>query len=273
MCAANVERTVSFWTAELKAANRALGHIDTKALQRYVEKVVVFSHANPGSDLGPDCSVFFAEYAGLLASQGRFDFALRYLKGSNQLENILIDRLYHAGNKVVGSRPPAFPFERINVTSGVAATAAVAARPAAAQAATVDPRKAQQAVGAQPAQQRGFAQHQPQQVQQQAQPVQPAAAAAAPGGVLPPGWVQGVDPASGRPYYFNQATNQSQWEPPALPPAPTLPVSTPSMPAAAPYQQQQQQYQPMPAVHAGPAVITTTPFLLSLLSNLTIPKK
>ena len=59
MCAANVIRTVGFWTAELNAANAALGRMDTKALENYVEKVVVFTHANPIDTLGPECSAFF----------------------------------------------------------------------------------------------------------------------------------------------------------------------------------------------------------------------
>lgn len=32
--------------------------------------------------------------------------------------------------------------------------------------------------------------------------------------VLPPGWSEGVDPSSGRTYYFNAATMASQWTPP-----------------------------------------------------------
>ena len=32
---------------------------------------------------------------------------------------------------------------------------------------------------------------------------------------LPPGWISGVDPASGQTYYYNEQTGQSQWEPPA----------------------------------------------------------
>ena len=33
-------------------------------------------------------------------------------------------------------------------------------------------------------------------------------------GNLPPGWVSGVDQASGQTYYYNEQTGQSQWEPP-----------------------------------------------------------
>jgi len=32
---------------------------------------------------------------------------------------------------------------------------------------------------------------------------------------LAPGWITGIDPASGATYYYNEQTGQSQWEPPA----------------------------------------------------------
>lgn len=56
-----------------------------QALQLYVEKVVVFTQANPVKDLGPECSAILADYAGLLASQGRLDVAATYLKGCQYL--------------------------------------------------------------------------------------------------------------------------------------------------------------------------------------------
>ena len=56
-------------------------YFELQALQLYVEKVVVFTQANPVKDLGPECSAVLAEYAGLLASQGRLDVASTYLKG------------------------------------------------------------------------------------------------------------------------------------------------------------------------------------------------
>jgi len=59
-----------------------------------------------------------------------------------------------------------------------------------------------------------------------------------PGGVqlnktLPPGWRQHVDPSSGAPYYLNESTGQTQWEPPALqmvPPPPPPPPGAPPLP-------------------------------------------
>ncbi len=254
MCAANVIRTVGFWTAELNAANAVLGRMDTRALENYVEKVVVFTHANPIESLGPECSAFFSKYAELLASQGRLSVALSYMKGHNMAENILIDRLYHAGEKPPGSRPPNFPFPRTPLeavqqvatpstptskavlaganpaaTAGAAAvnkgargssttvnTAALAAATAAASA-TSNP----SAYGAN--------------TQQQNAAVAAAPAAAAGAYVLPAGWLALVDPTSNHTYYVNQATGQSQWEaPPSAAPAPApTPVSVAPTPATA----------------------------------------
>ena len=115
MCASDVPRTVGYWTEEVNAANNALGYVDTIALQQYVEKVVIFTTANPTPDLGPECKRLFAEYASLLASQGRLDVASRYLTGASLAEQVLMDRLYNAGSKPAGSRPPPFPFEKIAV--------------------------------------------------------------------------------------------------------------------------------------------------------------
>ena len=57
--------------------------IALQALQLFVEKVVVFTQANPVAELGPECSAVFAEYSGLLASQGRLETAATYLKGNS----------------------------------------------------------------------------------------------------------------------------------------------------------------------------------------------
>jgi hypothetical protein len=78
--------------------------------------------------LGVECSSLFAEYAGLLASQGRLEEAATYLKGVSLEENILIDRLFNANNnKSAGSRPPPFPFEKILVEKARPKVAAVIA--------------------------------------------------------------------------------------------------------------------------------------------------
>ena len=119
MCAVNVPKTIGFWVSQLEDSNAKLGYTDTVALQRFVEKVVVFTEANPVSDLGADCVKFFSEYADMLSSQGRLNVAARYLRDDGPVTAVLRDRLYHAGTKPAGSRPPAFPFEKIVVGSGV----------------------------------------------------------------------------------------------------------------------------------------------------------
>lgn len=51
------------------------------------------------------------------------------------------------------------------------------------------------------------------------------------GGGLPPGWSSATDP-SGRTYYVNSATNQTQWDPPVAPKAP--PAGSMAMPGGLP---------------------------------------
>jgi len=232
MCAANVARTVDFWSAELETANKKLGRLDTAALQRFVEKVSVFTHANPlvGSTLSDVASKNFATYADLLASLGKLNEASKYLQTAGSADPILIDRLYHGGNKPAGSKPPAFPF----VKTVVDYCPTVIPEKEKARLAEIDAQaKATAAIAAQNA----FV----------AQPVNdvtsmigsaaktPVAAvpAAAPANQLPPGWVEAFDQASGYKYYVNQATGQSQWEAPPMPKPVVTPVKSV---AAAPVQ-------------------------------------
>lgn len=231
MCATNVPRTVAIWTQELKAINTSKGGdlLDRKALHEYIEKVRVFTHANPCNDLGADCSFFFSEYASILASQGRLDIAGRYLKGDNAVENILIDRLYHAGSKPAGSRPPAFPFTRVTVNANASPIQQTQQNVIKQRATTAGPHAGAHAGG--PAVSNVTASLASLQVQantaatQQQQHVPQIAPVAVPSAqlALPPGWLQLQDPSSGRPYYVNQATSQSQWEPPAAAPTVTAP--------------------------------------------------
>ena len=239
MCAANVPRTVEFWTAELNAAHELLGHFDTQALQNYVEKVVVFTQANPVDSLSAECSNYFARYAELLANQGRLNVSLSYLKGQNQSESILMDRLFHAGDKknAAGSKAPPFPFARISVERGEEPVVVMQTKSqtmtnsnsyssAAKQSTTVERSNTVGATksrtlsnAAMATASNGFSPSVSVLPSQQ----QPSSAPA-----LPPGWLQLVDPTSGHPYYVNQATGQSQWEPPiaAGPVAPIAVAST-----------------------------------------------
>lgn len=255
MCATNVERTIEFWAAELKYCNDVKGSTDTVALQQFVEKVVVYTSAHKVDDLGANCSKYFAEYAGLLASQGILDVAPNYLKGNSDDEVILRDRLFHAGPKqVVGARPPAFPFEKVNVVAvnpaSVAANMAIPDGNVAANTfANPSPDVSQQ----QTQQQQTQATLQQQQVQatqqQQApQPTQQQQSSQGQQGGLPAGWIQLVDPSSNRPYYVDQSTGQSQWEPPTPVAQPVpVPQQTKVQPAVQ-QQQQQASFQQLPTV-------------------------
>ena len=259
MCATNVERTVQFWAAELQRRNEQKGATDTLALQEFVERVVVYTSAHKVDDLGPICGKIFAEYAGLIASQGILDVAPQYLKGSSDHENILRDRLFHAGPKqVVGARPPPFPFDRVNVAvsssraapgklPGDASTAAnTFSKPAASSASRSNqsrenqrvPQPHQQQATMQPQEQPQHLHHQQQQQQQPQQQQQQAG-----GDGLPPGWLQLVDPTSNRPYYVDQSTGQSQWEPPSPAPQPQMQSQVPQQ---QPLPQPQQQKNPVP---------------------------
>eukprot|EP00602_Paraphysomonas_sp_CaronLab_P005046 CAMPEP_0185030580 /NCGR_PEP_ID=MMETSP1103-20130426/17560_1 /TAXON_ID=36769 /ORGANISM="Paraphysomonas bandaiensis, Strain Caron Lab Isolate" /LENGTH=1052 /DNA_ID=CAMNT_0027565771 /DNA_START=108 /DNA_END=3263 /DNA_ORIENTATION=+ len=254
MCATSVSRTVGFWVDELRAANAAAGHMDTMALQEFVEKVIVYTRANPSDSLGEACSVYFAEYAKLLASQGKLDVAPNYLKGDHIEEQILRDRLYHGGSvKPVGSRPPPFPFEKqiINTSNEGKKSSGTLALPSHAKSSSSD-------VGSSTLNPQKQQQHQQMQTQQpstmQAVPSSPTSPS------LPPGWLQLVDPNSNRPYFVDQSTGQSQWEPPQAQ-SQVSPAPMPSpVPVTSPAVQQQQQQQPITSSpHGGGMRPATAP--------------
>lgn len=248
MCAANVPRTVAFWTAELDAAHASLGHFDTKALQNYVEKVVVFTQANPVDSLSAECSNYFARYAELLANQGRLNVALSYLKGQNQSETILMDRLFHAGDKdrkAAGSKPPPFPFTRINVERGELVVVEAVKGPSsqtmtnssAAKVSTTTTTTASNIAGATAAAKSrtlsnaGTSNGNGLQFNPSSAPIAASQQPSMTTPAMPPGWLQLVDPNSGHPYYVNQATGQSQWESPVAS-SPVAPVPVASSGAA-----------------------------------------
>lgn len=277
MCAADVGRVVQFWTEELDEANMRLGKVDTLALQDYVEKILIFTQANPVEKLPVECGRYFASYAELLANQGRLTQAMTYLKGDAQPVAILVDRLYHAGNKPPGSRPPTFPFHRLQVDANVVAANAAATNKgtvvgantaanvfgSSSSSAAVGKSSVTPTAGANTLNRTAAVAstvtnpYQPQVVHQQQQPQQqqqqqlaqtqtqqvaplPAAPAAPKAPSLPPGWLQLLDPASNLYYYVNQATGQSQWEPPAMVPEVIAP---PAAPAANPQFAQPQQFE------------------------------
>lgn len=252
MCANNVPRTIKYWTEELVEANNRLGQLDTQALQDYVEKIMVFTHYNPTENLGVECGTFFARYGELLVNQGRLTSATTYvMKGSSTAEHILMDRIYHAGSKPAGSRPPAFPFTKTTVdavSATAAATVAKGPRSAVAIAAATGSTASTAYDNPAPAVRSNFAPHpantraNPMSAEKAAAPTPtPVPAPTTP--MLAAGWLQMFDPNTNHPYYVNQATGASQWEMPqaaptaALPPTPTAAVAAVSSPMAAPYPQ------------------------------------
>lgn len=275
MCATNIAKTIDHWLAELENINNVKRTLDIVALQEFMEKVVIYTHASQTFEMSDQCGYYFAKYASLLASQGKLDVALQYLKGNTPDEVVLRDRLYHAGgHKPAGSRPPPFPFAKINVVAAVPQThdaslstpygagvgrvrsasqdgthnKAVNAKVGSVASHAGQQQAAHQSVQHSSAhhfnqQERHAVQQQPViQQQQQAQPVrqvqpatttpvaQPAATTPAAPSLpsLPAGWLQLVDPSSNRPYFVNQASGQSQWEPPAPAPVEQFVAPTPT---------------------------------------------
>lgn len=245
MCATNVERTIEFWATELKAHNNAKGSTDTVALQQFVEKVVVYTSAHKVDDLGVNGSKYFAEYAGLLASQGVLDVAPDYLKGDSPEEVVLRDRLFHAGPKqVVGARPPVFPFERVTVqavsSAAVGANSAGFSEASSAASTFANPSGVQAQPQVQAVEQEKKQVNTPSKQPQQQQTIPQAAQ-----GGLPAGWIQLQDPTTNRTYYVDQSTGQSQWEPPVPVSTPVpVPVSVPSVEQQSVPQGHQQLQQP-----------------------------
>lgn len=303
MCAININQTIANWIINLKQSIYSNNNnVDIYALQEFIEKVIIYTQYNSQGTENPsppqlsdECMYFFTEYSKLLASQGKTNVAAKYLKSNTLDEQILRDRIYHSEYlKPMGSRPPPFPFESVVVN------AAVQVDPksqvpnqvhAKARGASID-KTHQQPTNAAPHQK--AATHVPQATQQKAamvpqahqqgivqaavqsqaqttsqQPIQaqqhiPVASPQTP--QLPPGWLQLVDPSSGRPYYVDQATGQSQWDPPAPITAPLAPVvqvpqATMAAPATVSHSPQLKEeviQQPQPVPIASKAMPTTS---------------
>ena len=243
MCSMNLSKTIALWVGDLRADSAAARGVDRSALWRLVTKVVVFTQSNAGLDLGPECADLFSQYAHVLASHGRLDTAPRYIRGENQSEAVLRDRVFHASARPAPGRPPAFPFARVAVLPGLQQPGAGDEaplrspsqdragmgrsgsggdlRPSALSRGVSSEREA--VAGVVLRREASVVQPQAQSYTQPQVQQRPVLETPLP---LPPGWVQLVDPASGRHYFANQATGATQWEPPTPSPvrAPALVV-------------------------------------------------
>jgi protein transport protein SEC31 len=258
--------------------------------------------------LSNECLYYFTEYSKLLASQGKTSVAGKYLKSNTLDEQILRDRIYHSEYlKPMGSRPPPFPFESVvvNTTAQIAPQSQVPSQvhnktrsgsvdkslpqqqvigggvnnPAKqAQGVSAHMPQAHQAQGGIPQAHQAVQKQPSQQTIQQQQhiPVAPAAPTQAP--QLPPGWIQLVDPASGRPYFVDQATGQSQWDAPVAPQpvAPVLPVPQLAAPtssqqtfhqAAAAQHREEMPTQPAAVTAFTPAAAAVSPVAAAVMAN------
>jgi protein transport protein SEC31 len=200
MCAANVPQTIRFWTEELNDANRLSGQLNIAELQDYVEKILVFTHVNPVEDFGIECGQYFARFADILANQGRLTDAAMYLKGDSLPIRVLSDRIYHAGTKPAGSRPPPFPFSKNYVDNGSVPTHSGGVQVSASNPKQTD--TASRLVVNSTTSSNKYPT-----TSQTPAPVAPS--------ILPHGWIQLVDPVSQKPYFANQITGLTQWEPPS----------------------------------------------------------
>lgn len=244
MCAMNYGKVIALWVDDLRGSSGFHGTVDNSALWRFITKVVVFTQNSPNIDLGTECAEYFSLYAHILASHGRLDTAPRYIRGDNLAEAVLRDRVYHASPRPVGHRPPVFPFSKVIVSAQGAAPSAspqtnslpsgvYSRQPSSGSIGHVPtnelargtsiPNRSREssyetpsvavssrsAWESSPASNVGGASQT--QSFQQLPPQQPV------GQSLPAGWMQLIDPSSGRPYYVNQALGISQWEVPSSP--------------------------------------------------------
>eukprot|EP00977_Amphora_coffeiformis_P021084 scaffold8828_cov204-Amphora_coffeaeformis.AAC.5 len=280
ICAMDFEAVVTYWKAEMMSDagdgangdNFDVDSIDWRLLHDFCTQVSILQQACPHAALPQDAAQLFTQYAKLLADEGLLAAAAAYAK-----DGILQDRLYRSRSSpaclaAMQNQPPAFPFQmqQVDACRGVVnmaeqRQAAEQARIAAEQQAEYQrqqaeyqkqaeyqrqQREAQQAAQAeQRAQQQAAQLAQQQQQQQQSNGFSHQAPAPAVLGGLPDGWMELQDPSSGRPYYYNQTTQETTWERPA-PVAAPVPAPVPTPP---PHQKQQLQQQQMPEITQTPS--------------------
>eukprot|EP01035_Chromulina_nebulosa_P017943 gene17943-23567_t len=126
------------------------------------------------------------------------------------------DRLYHSSNKPSNLRPPVFPYTKVDVK--------IVSTP-------VDS-KPKPIITTNPTSNSNVVDRKAKLVSSVNTPASVS--------TLPSGWLELTDPASGRLYYVNQATNQSQWEYPVIPENKPIQSQPQTIPQAKP-----QGYQPL----------------------------
>ncbi|CAG8591763.1 13128_t:CDS:10 [Ambispora gerdemannii] len=126
----NLENVVNIWIAEQEEEEQDKEHLDSpysyhaKTLQNLIEKVTVFRKA---IDYLATLYQKYAEYAAILAAQGRLSSALKYISlipleyqsdDTQELQDsltIIRERIYNSGVDVGNTKPPTFPFEQVFV--------------------------------------------------------------------------------------------------------------------------------------------------------------
>lgn len=259
ICAMDFESVVTYWRAEM-LGNRGDGDnstVDWRLLHDFCTQVSILQQACPHATLPDDAAELFTKYAKLLADEGLLAAAATYAK-----DGILQDRLYRSRSSpaclaAMHNQPPTFPFQMQQVDACRGVVNMTEQREAAEQARIAAERQAeyqrqqaeyqkqqaeyqrqqreaqQAALAEQRAHQQTEQQAQQQRQQQQQQKQHPtngygnqAAPTPATVGGLPEGWMELQDPSSGRPYYYNQTSQETTWDRPT-------PVQIP-VPAAAP---------------------------------------
>lgn len=243
MCALSLNKAVKYWRMQLTKQNASEGSkLNLKAIHDFVVKVAVFLQAAGSSEsLDAEFEEIFSIYAEKLAEQGLLVTAAKYCKGNSTSSKILRDRLYRskASQKclaAMGGIAPEFPFSLADVKQNQrAATSNSQAGQNRSYGRTKESNSMSRSRGGNTA----YAQTKHTNSLQQTQ-----APAPTPVSALPTGWIELVDPSSGRPYYANQATGEVSWDKPQAAPVPA-PTPTPVVP------------QPTPQVRAKPTSAKT----------------
>lgn len=224
MCSLNLERSVRFWQTQLAEANNKVKEpIDLMAFHEFVVKVSVFiKAAGSKANMPEDIADLFTKYASILADQGLFVTAAKYVAGESQESMVLRDRLYRSrasqGCYAALGSAPEFPFSMVNVGKSRGQTTVTKGRQV------------------QVSQQPNANGHHAQQSQQPANVASTSTAQPAAGDQLPAGWIMLQDPSSGMSYYANQTTGETMWErPQGAPAAQTTAAARPHLQTQASY--------------------------------------